>query len=216
MGSKQQANDAATVREEDMTPAEHRRVLDFFNQAVQPRDLMYRTLPAVHGEEDPVHEDDPDTGGHKPERLLDRETAEKVFEFREWEHPLGFRHMREITFLDRRLLDILLRYFSDAVYGRWSTFPHPIPRRGPGSYDGVVHAALLHNGKVLFITADETDTEQRVLEMPYVHDHANPTRLGLTAPHGGHPHSLAPQGYYMLFALNNQGVPSVASWIYLH
>ena len=33
----------------------------------------------------------------------------------------------------------------------------------------------------------QTDTEQRVIEMPYVHDHANPTRLGLTAPHGGHP-----------------------------
>lgn len=31
------------------------------------------------------------------------------------------------------------------------------------------------------------DTEQKVLEMPYVHDHANPTRLTFTAPHGGHP-----------------------------
>lgn len=62
----------------------------------------------------------------------------------------------------------------------------------------------------------QTDAEQRVLEMPYVHDHANPTRLTLTAPHGGHPHALAPQGYYMLFAINNSGVPSVAKWIYLH
>ena len=62
----------------------------------------------------------------------------------------------------------------------------------------------------------QTDAEQRVLEMPYIHDHANPTRLTLTAPHGGHPHSIAPQGYYMLFAINNNGVPSVARWIYLH
>lgn len=62
----------------------------------------------------------------------------------------------------------------------------------------------------------QTDAEQRVLEMPYIHDHANPTRLTLTAPHGGHPHALAPQGYYMLFAINNTGVPSVAKWIYLH
>jgi hypothetical protein len=62
----------------------------------------------------------------------------------------------------------------------------------------------------------QTDTEQRVLELPYVHDHANPTRLGLTAPHGGHPHSLAPQGHYMMFAISNQGVPSIAKWIYLH
>jgi len=49
----------------------------------------------------------------------------------------------------------------------------------------------------------QTDTEQKVLEMPYIHDHANPTRLTLTAPHGGHPHSLAQQGYYMMFAVNN-------------
>jgi len=62
----------------------------------------------------------------------------------------------------------------------------------------------------------QMDTEQKVLEMPYIHDHANPTRLALTAPHGGHPHSLAQQGYYMMFAINNNGVPSVAKWIYLH
>ncbi len=62
----------------------------------------------------------------------------------------------------------------------------------------------------------QTDSEQRVLEMPYIHDHANPTRLTLTAPHGGHPHSLAPQGHYMMFAIGNTGVPSVARWIYLH
>ena len=34
--------------------------------------------------------------------------------------------------------------------------------------------------------------------------------------HGDHPHSLAPQGYYMTFAINSNGVPSVAKWIYLH
>jgi hypothetical protein len=62
----------------------------------------------------------------------------------------------------------------------------------------------------------QTDSEQKVIEMPYIHDHANPTRLTLTAPHGGHPHSLAQQGYYMMFAISNNGVPSVAKWIYLH
>lgn len=62
----------------------------------------------------------------------------------------------------------------------------------------------------------QTDSEQKVLEMPYIHDHANPTRLTLTAPHGGHPHSLAQEGYYMMFAINNAGVPSIAKWIQLH
>jgi hypothetical protein len=45
---------------------------------------------------------------------------------------------------------------SAMFYGSWSVFPQSIPRRGPGGYDGVVHAALLFTGKVLFITADET------------------------------------------------------------
>ena len=66
------------------------------------------------------------------------------------------------------------------------------------------------------VVTHQTDTEQKVLEMPYVHDHAHPTRLTLTAPHGGHPHSLAQQGYYMLFAVTASGVPSIAKWIYLH
>jgi len=62
----------------------------------------------------------------------------------------------------------------------------------------------------------QTDTEQRVLEMSFLHDHTNPNRLVLTAPLGGYPRSLAPQGYYMLFILNGDGVPSVSNWIYLH
>jgi hypothetical protein len=27
---------------------------------------------------------------------------------------------------------------------------------------------------------------------------------------------LAQRGYYMMFAINDNGVPSVANWIYLH
>src|SRR6266545_4611197 len=60
----------------------------------------------------------------------------------------------------------------------------------------------------------QTDSEQRVVVMPFVHTHGN--HLTLTGPHGGHPHALAPQGYYMLFVINNAGVPSEGRWIYLH
>jgi Domain of unknown function (DUF1929) len=42
------------------------------------------------------------------------------------------------------------------------------------------------------------------------------TGLAVTAPDGSVPHSLAQQGYYMLFALNNNGVPSTATWLYVH
>ena len=40
------------------------------------------------------------------------------------------------------------------------------------------------------------------------------TGLTVTAPDGA-PHSLAQAGYYMMFALNKQGVPSVAKWLRL-
>ena len=62
----------------------------------------------------------------------------------------------------------------------------------------------------------QTDTEQRVLDMPVTHDPMNPTQLTLVAPHGGHPHAFAPKGYYMLFAVRNDGVPSEAKFIFLH
>jgi Domain of unknown function (DUF1929) len=61
----------------------------------------------------------------------------------------------------------------------------------------------------------QTDTEQRVIELPFLHDHTHPRRLVLTAPDRGYPHSLAPSGYYMLFIFNRDGVPSVAHWIHL-
>lgn len=62
----------------------------------------------------------------------------------------------------------------------------------------------------------QTDAEQRVLEMPLTHDPANPTQVSLVAPHGGHPHAVAPKGYYMLFAVKNDGVPSEGKFIFLH
>jgi hypothetical protein len=40
--------------------------------------------------------------------------------------------------------------------GVWSTYPQPIPKRGPGGETGVIHAAMMRTGRVLFITADET------------------------------------------------------------
>lgn len=62
----------------------------------------------------------------------------------------------------------------------------------------------------------QTDSEQKVIELDNVHDHANPSQIRVTAPDGGHPHSFAQKGYYMMFAVNAQGVPSVAKWIHLH
>lgn len=43
----------------------------------------------------------------------------------------------------------------------------------------------------------QTDTEQNVLGITYFHDHNHPEKLRLTTTYGGHPHSLAQQGYYI-------------------
>lgn len=59
-----------------------------------------------------------------------------------------------------------------------------------------------------------TDTEQRVL--PCTYWQSGPSAVSAIAPNGGHPHAMAPRGYYMLFVLNPQGVPSEGKFIHLH
>lgn len=187
MATTQQPQQPVTACADGLTSAEHRRILGFLNQAVRPEELMVRTIPAVHAEEDPVHEDDPGAMGHDPTHVFPRAIAEQLFDFRERRFPLGFRHLDEIAILDERLVDILRRHFADALFGSWSAYPHPIPRRGPGSTDGVVHAAMLHNGKVLFITADETTL---------LWDPANPAATSFEDPLN-QPHTMA-GGYSQL------------------
>lgn len=60
----------------------------------------------------------------------------------------------------------------------------------------------------------QTDSEQRVIQLAPTQTGTN--TLTATAPDGWHPHALAPRGWYMLFILKANGVPSVASWIWLH
>ena len=70
----------------------------------------------------------------------------------------------------------------------------------------------------------QTDTEQRVIQLS--HMPSGPGTRTVTAPSGsvypyggpagGHSHSIAPKGYYMLFVLNNQGVPSEGKFVFLH
>lgn len=59
-----------------------------------------------------------------------------------------------------------------------------------------------------------TDTEQRIINCSFVKTDAN-TITG-NAPNGMYPHAMAPRGYYMLFIINNKGVPSEAEFIHLH
>jgi hypothetical protein len=60
----------------------------------------------------------------------------------------------------------------------------------------------------------QTDSEQRVIQLQFQVSGA--TELTATMPNGWHPHGLAPRGWYMLFLIDAQGVPSVAQFLHLH
>lgn len=68
----------------------------------------------------------------------------------------------------------------------------------------------------------QTDTEQRVIQLS--HRQTGPQTRTATAPDGrvfpygasrGHSHPIAPRGHYMLFIIDNQGVPSLAKFVKL-
>src|SRR5215211_7056506 len=146
-----------------LDPALHRRVLSFLNEAIQPQDLMFEKLAPPNPEMDHAHDDDHEVGQVRRvvarRRILEPDIATEIIEFRDREFPLGFRNVKELLELKaftREHLETLQQAFSNSFYGSWSIFPQDIPRRGPDGYDGVVHAAMLYTGKVLFITADKT------------------------------------------------------------
>ena len=179
-------------------PAVHRRILLTINQAVRAEDLLAPEPVIPHAEGVDAAPGGPAGNDHGPEPI-DKEAREKrkrervaqlklaaaILDIRDKNYPLGFRHVGELQVgklpLDRRFADLFL-HFSHLIAGQWSDFPVDIPRRGPGSYDGVVHAALCRTGKVLFITADETtllwdpdNTAASTFENPGNQPHAMPS-----------------------------------------
>ena len=60
----------------------------------------------------------------------------------------------------------------------------------------------------------QTDSEQRRIELCFVKNSTNTIVADL--PNGRHPHAIAPRGWYMLFVLTSDGVPSKAEFIELH
>ena len=60
----------------------------------------------------------------------------------------------------------------------------------------------------------QTDSEQRVLQLSFQVTDADTIEAQAPGLATG-ANSIAPRGHYMLFILNQQGVPSVAKWIYL-
>jgi hypothetical protein len=59
----------------------------------------------------------------------------------------------------------------------------------------------------------QTDSEQRVLPLRF--QVTGPNTIEAIAPGGPGANPIAPRGHYMLFILNEQGVPSVSTWIFV-
>lgn len=60
----------------------------------------------------------------------------------------------------------------------------------------------------------QTDSEQKVIQL--TSSITGATTLTAQMPDGWHPHALAPQGWYLLFLIDNDGVPSIGKFIELH
>jgi FtsP/CotA-like multicopper oxidase with cupredoxin domain len=60
----------------------------------------------------------------------------------------------------------------------------------------------------------QTDSQQRVVQLQFLV--TGPTEVTATAPNGWHPHGTAPRGWYMVFLVDQQGVPSVGQFMHLH
>jgi galactose oxidase-like protein/Kelch motif protein len=131
----------------DLSPAHHRRVLNFVNQAASPFDLMLS--PARQMSAGQMADMGPGEA-EKQIKLLDAKTAHAIFELREREFPLGFTNIAQLIKFGNINLTRLLQWLSDSTHGSWQTLPYTIPRQGGGSVS-IVHAALLHTGKVLFL-----------------------------------------------------------------
>jgi hypothetical protein len=184
---------------------------------------VYEKLPPPNPEMDHAHEDDREAQALDRRRILDPDIAKEIIEFRGREFPFGFRNVKELQQLkafNLQHLDTLRHAFSNSFYGSWSVFPQNIPRRGPGGYDGVVHAALLHTGKVLFITADETtllwnpdDTTPATFEDPLNQPHLTPDAAsGYSVLCGGH--SFLSDGRLLVVGGGGYGSHSKAMWGY--
>jgi len=84
-------------------------------------------------------------------------------------------------------------------YGQQILVPTPQPAQ-------IRWAHLMKGG----VTTHSFDCEQRLVDLPIVAREA--ASLKLAVPNNRH---LAPPGWYMLFIVDTNGVPSVATWVHL-
>ena len=202
-----------------MKPALHRRILTFLNAAILPSDLEFAKPLFIHD-----HEGLP-IGGHahgdspaRRERILDTAVTRRILALRDAENPLGFTHLRQLTteILDA-VLEPLQHHLGEHTYGEWASGPQAIPMRGLRTHEGVVHAALLRTGKVLFITADETtlvwdpeDVTAAAFQEPRNQPHSMPGGYSQLCGH----HVFLSDGRLLSVGGGGYGSTPVARWGY--
>ena len=153
----------------NLSPAHHKRVLRYLNDAASPFDLMKVPTRPMSVEQMADMGHDQATMPPQPE-LMDAASAHAIFELRQRAFPLGFANINQLAQLK---IDIgrLLEWLSESMFGSWQTLPYTIPRQGAGSVS-IVHAALLHTGRVLFLDDgptpiwDPTDETNPQFEFP--------------------------------------------------
>ena len=129
--------------------AHHKRILTFINNAGSPFDLMKSPVRPMSA--DQMADMGPgEMGITKQVKLMDSKAAHAIFELREREFPLGFVHINQLAKIANINILKLIEWLSDSMFGSWQTLPYIIPRQGGGNVS-IVHAALLHTGKVLFL-----------------------------------------------------------------
>lgn len=178
----------------DKDPEAHRRILEVINAARRPEDLLPRPPAMGHGEGHNVRAND-----HGPEDIDDKEVAREkkllalrldyaaeLLAFRDKQYPLGFRNIHEfaeVELVDFRFFDIF-RWLTSYLFGAWQDFAFPIPKLGPNSYQGVIHAAMCNTGEVLFITAAEDTMVWNPNGTTAANSYDVPTNQPRTMPNG--------------------------------
>ena len=95
--------------------------------------------------------------------------------------------------------------------------PRCTPAETEIHYGGTLTAAVPNPGQIGSVclirpgaTTHSTDGEQRLVDLP--HQAADPGQISLQLPPDPR---IAPPGWYMLFAVSPDGVPSEAAWVHL-
>ena len=176
-----------------LTPANHRAILNFLNDAVRAEDLVYGRQSTAHVHPAETH---PEHIAVKKKQILELRVADAIMKCRVERFPLGFTNIRDLLeaeVINERVIGVLISCLGSSTMGEWDDFPLPIPLRGKMTYTGVLHAALLKNGKVLFITADETtllwnpeDTTAATFEDPVNQPRSMPGGYPLLCGHHVH------------------------------